>query len=159
MSSETVPPSSKTAPPSSETVLPGHWEKRMSTSRRAPYYHNTITRGSQWDPPIRCVHLLVKHQGSRRPSSWREAEITRTKSEALSSISEYRKSINDETTLEDLAKQYSDCSSAKKDGDLGFFGRGEMQKPFEEAAYVLKVGEMSGIIETDSGLHLIKRLA
>lgn len=61
-------------------------------------------------------------------------------------------------TLAQLAQKYSDCSSAKRGGDLGPFGRGTMQKPFEDAAFGLKVGELSGIIETESGLHLIERL-
>lgn len=56
-----------------------------------------------------------------------------------------------------LAQKYSDCSSAKRGGDLGPFGRGAMQKPFEEATFALKVGELSDIVETDSGLHLIER--
>lgn len=53
----------------------------------------------------------------------------------------------------------SDCSSAKRGGDLGLFGRGAMQKPFEEAAFALKVGEMSQIVDTDSGVHIIIRTA
>ena len=56
-----------------------------------------------------------------------------------------------------LAKEFSDCSSAKKGGDLGEFGTGEMQRPFEEATFALKVGEMSDVVETDSGVHLILR--
>jgi peptidyl-prolyl cis-trans isomerase NIMA-interacting 1 len=64
-----------------------------------------------------------------------------------------------EKTLEDLAKTESDCSSAKRGGDLGFFGRGAMQPAFEKAAYALKVGEMSEPVETDSGVHLILRTA
>lgn len=59
--------------------------------------------------------------------------------------------------MAELAKTYSDCSSAKRGGDLGLFGRNCMQKPFEDAAFNLKVGEMSDIVETDSGLHLILR--
>lgn len=56
------------------------------------YYLNTHTKQSQWDPPtepaqsskqVRCSHLLVKHRDSRRPSSWREENIKRTKEEAL----------------------------------------------------------------------------
>ena len=43
----------------------------------------------------------------------------------------------------ELASQYSDCSSAKKGGDLGPFGRGQMQSSFEVGTYALKVGELS----------------
>lgn len=60
-------------------------------------------------------------------------------------------------SLGHLAKTESDCSSARKMGDLGFFGRGDMQKEFEEAAFQLKPGEVSHVVETASGLHLIER--
>ncbi len=49
--------------------------------------------------------------------------------------------------------------SAHKGGDLGYFARGTMQKPFEEAAFSLKVGELSQIVSSDSGLHIILRTA
>lgn len=65
--------------------------------------------------------------------------------------------LSGEATLAQLAQKYSDCSSAKRGGDLGPFGRGAMQKPFEDATFALNVGELSDIIETDSGLHLIER--
>jgi len=56
-----------------------------------------------------------------------------------------------------LAKQYSkDPGSAEKGGDLGWFGRGMMVKPFEEAAFSLKAGETSGIVESDFGFHIIR---
>jgi NIMA-interacting peptidyl-prolyl cis-trans isomerase 1 len=44
-------------------------------------------------------------------------------------------------------------------GDLGFFGPGQMQKPFEEASFALAVGGLSGIVDTDSGIHVILRVA
>jgi len=62
-----------------------------------------------------------------------------------------------QSSLGELAVKESDCSSARKMGDLGFFGKGDMQREFEEAAFQLKPGEVSHVVETASGLHLIER--
>jgi len=108
---------------------------------------------------IRTAHLLVKHNKSRNPSSWRENTITRSKEEAIEIQKANEQRIrNKEISLGDLARTESDCPSARKAGDLGFFGRGDMQKEFEEAAFALQPGEMSGLVETASGVHLIERL-
>jgi len=108
---------------------------------------------------IRASHLLVKHKDSRRPSSWREAHITRTKEDAMRMILAHEQRIRaGSTSLGELAMTESDCSSARKMGDLGFFGKGDMQKEFEEASFQLKPGEVSHVVETASGLHLIERL-
>ena len=56
-----------------------------------------------------------------------------------------------------LAKQYSqDPGSAKNGGDLGYFGKGVMVKIFEETAFSLKKGEVSGVVKSDFGYHIIK---
>ncbi|KAJ4531671.1 peptidyl-prolyl cis-trans isomerase Pin1 [Exophiala dermatitidis] len=174
----------------SETGLPPDWEVRHSNSKNLPYYFNSKTHESRWEPPegadteklklymaqhhssantridgtgaegkIRAAHLLVKHKDSRRPSSWREPNITRTKEEAIELLKGYEQQIRSgEKDLGDLAVTESDCSSARKRGDLGFFGKGQMQKEFEDAAFALQPGEMSGIVETASGVHLIQRI-
>ena len=110
----------------------------------------------------RASHLLIKHQGSRRPESWRDPDGARikntTKEAAISQLRGLREEIvSGRSSFGDLASQYSDCNSAKRLGDLGSFTRGRMQKPFEDATFALKVGEISGIVETDSGVHIILR--
>ncbi|XP_038627228.1 LOW QUALITY PROTEIN: peptidyl-prolyl cis-trans isomerase NIMA-interacting 1 [Tachyglossus aculeatus] len=157
-----------------EEKLPSGWEKRMSRSSGRVYYFNHITNASQWERPsgggnaggrngqepakVRCSHLLVKHNQSRRPSSWRQEKITRSKDEALELINGYIQKIKSgEEDFEVLASQFSDCNSAKARGDLGAFGRGQMQKPFEDASFALRTGEMSGPVFTDSGIHIILR--
>jgi len=156
--------------------LPSGWEKRVSRSTGQTYFLNQLTKESQWDTPtepaqpaaakpgpdkVQCSHLLVKHEGSRRPSSWRTDRITRSKEEARELLEGYRTQITSgEASFASLASEFSDCSSAKKGGDLGVFGRNAMQKPFEEASFALKVGEMTeDIVDTDSGLHIILRTA
>ncbi len=56
-------------------------------------------------------------------------------------------------TFKELAEQESDCSSAKKGGDLGYFGKGQMQPSFEQAAFALQIGELSQAVESDSGME------
>jgi len=172
-----------------DSGLPEPWEVRMSNSKALPYYFNPDTKESRWEPPegvdsdklkhymatyhshaiklsggntdekIRAAHLLIKHRESRRPSSWRESRITRSKEEAKEILLGHEQRIRaGEKSLGDLAMTESDCSSARKSGDLGFFGRGDMQKEFEDAAFGLKPGEVSHVVETASGLHLIERL-
>ncbi|KAF3480452.1 peptidyl-prolyl cis-trans isomerase [Arthroderma uncinatum] len=176
-----------------ETGLPSGWEVRHSNSKNLPYYFNSISKESRWEPPantdteklkvymatnhsgpaaadrfgaggqtegkIRASHLLIKHRDSRRPSSWRESDITRSKSEAIEILRGHQKRIQSgQVSLGNIAMSESDCSSARKGGDLGFFGRNEMQAEFEQAAFALKVGEVSDIVETASGVHLIERV-
>ena len=108
---------------------------------------------------VRCRHILVKHRNSRNPSSWRELKITRSREHALERIKKLRSWIEEgKATFEQVAKHESDCSSAKHGGDLGFFPRGKMQKAFEDVAFSLLVGEMSDVVETASGYHIILRV-
>lgn len=87
---------------------------------------------------IKCSHILVEKQG-----------------QAL----EILKQLKDGSKFGKMAKAYSiDSGSAKKDGNLGYFGRGKMVKKFEEAAFKLQVGEISEPVKTEFGYHIIKRL-
>lgn len=109
---------------------------------------------------VHCLHLLVKHAGSRRPASWKEDPITRSAADARAILETHIEALSaGRVDFGDLASRESDCSSAQRGGDLGPFALGAMQKPFEDAAFALEVGQMSGVVDTESGLHIIKRIA
>ena len=115
---------------------------------------------------VRVLHILKKHRDSRRASSWRQVVCTATRDEAAAELSalleilhsEEAGSPDQQATFEELARTESDCSSAKRGGDLGYFGRKKMQPAFESAAFGLRVGEMSGLIDTNSGVHVLLRI-
>ena len=106
-------------------------------------------------PPghIRASHILVSYAGAPR------TEAVRTKADAERLAVEILERIRAGEDFEDLARRYSDCPTAQNErcGDLGFFDKGKMVKPFEDAAFALKVGEVSGVVETNFGYHIIMR--
>uniref|UniRef100_K3WE84 Peptidyl-prolyl cis-trans isomerase n=1 Tax=Globisporangium ultimum (strain ATCC 200006 / CBS 805.95 / DAOM BR144) TaxID=431595 RepID=K3WE84_GLOUD len=126
---------------------------------------------SKSNESVQALHILVKHSGSRRPSSWRQESITRNKAVAIAKMEGIRDKLvacvkeNPDRKeavrelFEQIAKEESDCSSAKRGGDLGRFTRGKMTPPFEAASFALKVGELSDLVESDSGIHVILRVA
>ena len=109
---------------------------------------------------VRASHILIKHEGSRNPVSRRTNESTAKVPQAaavaeLTAILENIKAGKVE--FRDEATRRSDCGSYRNGGDLGPFGPGEMMKPFEDATRALLVGQISDIVETDSGSHIILR--
>ena len=96
----------------------------------------------------RASHILVK---ADKDAPKAERDKARAKAEAL--LAEVRK--NPQSFAEIARKNSDDEGSAAKGGDLDFFGRGQMVKPFEDAAFALKPGETSGIVESDFGFHII----
>ncbi len=96
---------------------------------------------------VRASHILVT---VAKDASQADREA------AMEQIKDIQKRVNAGEDFAELAKAHSQCPSAQKGGDLGFFRRGQMVKPFEEAAFALKPGEVSDIVETQFGYHLIK---
>ena len=81
----------------------------------------------------------------------------KSKEALLPRIEELQQKLNDGESFEDLAREYSDDpGSAKQGGDLGWVATGEMVKPFEDALFNMNKGEVSDVVETQFGLHLIK---
>ncbi len=79
-----------------------------------------------------------------------------TREKALREISEILDELREGADFAELAKERSDCPSGKKGGDLGFFGPGQMVHEFEKAAYELRPGQISDVVETQFGYHIIK---
>jgi peptidyl-prolyl cis-trans isomerase D len=94
-------------------------------------------------------HILIAASKNAPP-----AEKAKAKAKAEDILNQIRKSPKQ---FEELATKYSqDPESAKKGGDLGAFGRGMMVKPFDDAVFSMKVNEISNIVESDFGYHIIK---
>ena len=107
-------------------------------------------------PPgeIHAAHILIMYKGSDRAP----ANVMYTKDEARLLAADLRKRLQDGANFAELARTYSNCPSAKNGGDLGTFGRGMMVAEFESAAFSLKKGATSDVVETQFGFHIIKRL-
>ena len=96
---------------------------------------------------VQARHILIKIDS--------KADVSQ-KTEAHKKIENIQKRLQKGEDFAALAKEFSQCPSNAKGGDLGYFGRGQMVPPFEQAAFALKTGAISDIVETGFGYHLIK---
>jgi parvulin-like peptidyl-prolyl isomerase len=100
----------------------------------------------------RASHILIAYQGASRSTA------TRSKEDAKKLAEQILARVRAGQDFGKLATEHSDDPSAKaRAGDLGFFDRTGMVKPFSDAAFALKPGEVSSVVETGFGFHVIKR--
>ena len=112
------------------------------------YYSENIARYTVAEQR-RASHVLI---GAARDAP--AAERAQAKAKAESLLAELRRSP---AAFAEVAKKHSsDSGSAQRGGDLDFFARGAMVKPFEDAAFAMKASEISGVVETDFGYHIIR---
>jgi peptidyl-prolyl cis-trans isomerase D len=110
---------------------------------RAYYEQNKVRYGT--DEQRRASHILITPDGGDKAAARKKAEQLLAQLKAKPA------------DFEKLARENSkDPGSAAQGGDLGFFGKGMMVKPFEEAVFKLKPGEISDVVESDFGFHVIK---
>lgn len=109
------------------------------------------TRKDEFKQPeqIRAKHILIKtnHTDTQDQKDKARKKIERILAEAKT----------DKEDFGELARKYSEGPSGQNGGDLGYFGRGQMVPAFEKAAFALKVGEISNVVETKFGYHIIKK--
>ena len=107
-------------------------------------------------PPeaIIAQHVLIAYKGAKHAPKG----VTRSKAEAKARAQEALSKVRSGTPFEEVVKLYSDDQgSAERLGSVGKFRKGDMDSAFSSAAFALTVGEVSDIVETPFGFHIIKR--
>jgi peptidyl-prolyl cis-trans isomerase C len=117
------------------------------TDIRAAYELNR----EQYDTPeqVQASHILIKPDTNN-------PDANQAKAQAKAKAEEMLKQLKAGGDFATLAKNNSDCPSKTRGGDLGMFTKGQMVQPFEDVAFALKPGELSDVVETQFGYHIIK---
>lgn len=119
---------------------------KISEQEAKDFYNNNQDKFSQPEM-VHARHILI---------AAKESEPKTDKERKRAKLVQIKKQLKDGADFNDLAKQFSDCPSKERGGDLGFFPRGQMVKPFEQAVFKMMPGDISDIVETEFGYHLIK---
>ncbi len=122
-------------------------QKITVTEEESKKYYNNNPNLFKQPEQVKASHILIKVAPDAEESK---------KNQARKKIETAQKKVRQGEDFSLLAKANSEGPTAQRDGDLGYFHRGRMAKPFEDAAFALNVGEVSGIVETQFGYHLIK---
>ena len=122
-------------------------ETNVSEDDARKYYDANSEQYSQPEA-VRARHILIMLEQNADSEAVAKAE---------KQMEEIQKKQGEGVSFEELAKQYSEGPSAAQGGDLGYFPRGAMVPEFDKAVFALKTGEVSDVVRTQFGLHLIKK--
>jgi peptidyl-prolyl cis-trans isomerase C len=117
------------------------------TDEESKKYYDNHPDSFQNPEQIRASHILVKVD---------KDDGEEKKAAAKEKIKLIQHKVEEGEDFAQLARENSEGPSSAQGGDLGYFKRGQMVKEFEDAAFALAPGEVSGIVETQFGYHLIK---
>ena len=133
--------------------MESQWEGKVDVNDAEvkAYYDGNV---KEFEKPemFKASHILIKFDDSDP-----NADPNTVKAVAKAKADEVLKKVNAGGDFAALAKENSACPSSQKGGDLGEFGKGQMVPAFEEATVALKDGEVSGVVETRFGYHIIKK--
>lgn len=96
---------------------------------------------------VKASHILIKVEPGANEAS---------KADAMKKITDVQKKLKDGKDFAELAGEFSEGPTKTRGGDLGYFSRGQMVKPFEDAAFSMEKGDVSDVVTTNFGYHLIK---
>ncbi|MEN6578974.1 MAG: peptidylprolyl isomerase [Phycisphaerales bacterium] len=121
------------------------------TEEEAQKYYDENPDDFKMPEQVRASHILISTQATDP-----NADPNQVKAQAREKAEKLLKQVKEGADFATVAKENSVCPSAAQGGELPPFGRGQMVPPFEEAAFALKVGEISELVETQFGYHIIK---
>lgn len=136
-----------------DIVINNFIEKKFAANAAATeaesrkFYDENLDQYFKQPETVRASHILISADEKATPEERKKAK---EKAEAL------LKRLKAGEEFAALAKAESVCPSSTQGGDLGTFGRGQMVGPFEDSVFALKPGEVSGLVETQFGYHIIK---
>jgi peptidyl-prolyl cis-trans isomerase C len=140
--------------------MEAHWAGKIDvTEEEAQKYYDENIKQFEQPEQVRVSHILIKPELTD-PNVDTNADPNEDKAKARAKAKvkaeELLKQLKDGADFAELAKAHSNCPSAPKGGDLGFFPRGQTVPAFENVAFELEIGQISDVVETEYGYHIIK---
>lgn len=123
-------------------------EMKTPTDEEIQAFYKENASSFEQEEQVRASHILLKTDAGT--TAEKKAELKKQLEKIASDI----KAGN--ITFAEAAKKHSECPSAPRGGDLSYFGKGQMVKPFETAAFAAKKDEVTDIVETQFGYHIIQ---
>jgi len=135
-----------------QKVMESRWTDKVNvTDEDAQAYYEGHPKEFENAEQVQTSHILIKPDTSDPNADPNEAKaLAKAEAEKLLKL------VKEGGDFAALAKEHSDCPSSARGGDLGLFARGAMVKPFEDAAFAMEPNDVSDVVETKFGYHIIK---